>query len=129
MMSECELKMQVPIYIKVGKKNYSLNLNVYRNMHHHVSNNIKQQFKNVVGWSLIGRKFNKIEIEYTVFPKVNRPYDVSNICAIVDKFFSDALVSVGAIEDDNFNFIPKVTYKWGGHCKENPRCEVRIIPL
>lgn len=40
--------------------------------------------------------------------------DLSNMCAIVDKFTSDAVVEAGFIADDNTGFIQNVHYAYGG---------------
>lgn len=70
--------------------------------------------------------FNKIEIEYTLYPKTKRLCDVSNILSIVDKFFCDTLVKEGKLEDDNYTYIPKVSYQIGEVDKLNPRAEILI---
>lgn len=68
----------------------------------------------------------RIQIEYVLFPKTKRLCDVANVLSIVDKFFSDALTEMGRIEDDNYLFLPKVTYEIGEVDKDNPRVEILI---
>jgi Holliday junction resolvase RusA-like endonuclease len=43
-----------------------------------------------------------------------------------EKFFLDALVELGCIEDDNDNFIKETKYNGDKIDKQNPRVEVRI---
>jgi Holliday junction resolvase RusA-like endonuclease len=68
----------------------------------------------------------QIQIIFTLFPKTRRLTDVSNVCSVVDKFFCDALVKAGKIEDDNYKFLPRVIYQFGEVDKDNPRVEIEI---
>lgn len=68
----------------------------------------------------------RIEIEYTLYPKTKRLCDVANILSIVDKFFCDCLVELGKLEEDNYNFVPKVSYQIGEVDKLNPRAKIHI---
>lgn len=70
--------------------------------------------------------FTRIEIIYTLYPKTKRKCDVANVLSVVDKYFSDALVEFGRIEDDNYDFIPKVVYEMGEVDKEWPRATITI---
>ena len=113
---------------KVKAKNLPLNLNHYRNAHFRLLNNMKIEFKNQVKKQFIGH--NKlsppIQIDYKVFPKTKRKFDVANVLSIVDKYFCDALVEEGLIEDDNCDYLFKVTYSMGVVDKDNPRVEATI---
>ena len=53
-----------------------------------------------------------------MFIKTKRKLDISNICSIVDKFFSDTLQHAGIIEDDNWKFINDVSFGFGGFSTE-----------
>ena len=68
----------------------------------------------------------EIEITYILYPKTKRLCDVSNICSVVDKFFCDVLVSLGKIEDDNYRYLPKISYEIGEVDKDNPRVKIII---
>lgn len=105
----------LPMYVKVGRKTVSMNLNQYRNLHHQVSNKAKIAFKQAV--TPLFRHMahmDKISIKYTMFPPTRRAYDVANVCSIVDKFFCDSLVLAGKIKDDNHNHVVSVEYRFGG---------------
>ena len=121
-------KLISPLRIKCNKSTYkSLNINTYRNIHHFTNNMMKKNYKFKM-MEQINKlpKLNKIEVTYTLYPKTKRLCDVSNICCIVDKFFMDALIDLGKLEDDNYLFLPKITYLFGEVDKENPRCLIEI---
>lgn len=65
-------------------------------------------------------------IRYVLFVGTKRLCDVANVCSVVDKFFLDALVESGKLPDDNYQYVPKVTYEFGGYDKGNPRIEIII---
>jgi hypothetical protein len=74
-------------------------------------------------------KLSKISIEYKLFPRTKRLCDISNILSIHDKMFCDALVELGKLEDDNYLFIPQITYCIGEIDKINPRVEITLTNL
>lgn len=121
----------MPLKIPVSlNSTFTLNLNVYRNAHYHTLNKAKVNFKYQIEKELLKlREYNQIKLTYVLYPQTNRKCDVSNICSIVDKFFSDALVEGGHIKDDNYTFIPEVVYKIGSVDPKNPRVEVYINEL
>lgn len=112
------------------KKKFYLNLNQYRNAHHHTLAKAKVNYHDILEPLLAHLpRFDRIELTYTLFPGTRQLCDVSNICTIVDKFFSDSLVSCKKIEDDNLEFVPSVRFRYGGVDKFNPRVEVVIEPI
>lgn len=119
--------LELPITIKIGRKNFALNLNIYRNTHYLTLNRMKVEFGSEVS-ELISTLpvFKWVNLTYTLYPKTRRLCDVSNICSIVDKFFCDALVNQGKLEDDNYQIVRQVTYKFGQVDKENPRVTVEL---
>lgn len=121
-------KIALPIAIYISKnKNFSLNLNTYRNTHYMTLNKAKVNFSEQVKSELVALpKFTKVELFYTLYPKTKRDIDIANVCTIVDKFFCDALVMYNKLEDDCYRFVTKVTYEFGSIDKLNPRVEVII---
>lgn len=123
--------VEVPTSIPVsGKSDFILNLNHYRNAHHHVLNKAKVNFTAL----MLGRlkplpRMQQVNLTYTHFSGDNTLSDTSNVCSIVDKFFSDALVDAGRIQDDNYTFVKDVLYRHGGVDKGKPRVEVTITPI
>lgn len=121
-----------PVTVQVSKKGkpYILNLNVYRNTHFLTLNKAKEAFRQIVTPLLKGvPKMQRVMLTFTHFPGSNRLCDTSNVCAVVDKFFCDALVTAGHIEDDNYTMLPDVLYRHGGVDKGNGRVEVLIEPI
>lgn len=121
----------VPITIPISKnKSFSLNLNQYRNAHHQTLNKAKVNFKELVTpWLDNLPRMEKVNLTYTLFVGTRQLVDVANVCSIVDKFFSDTLVSAGVIEDDNYQFIPSSLSRFGGFEKGLARVEITIEPI
>lgn len=120
-----------PIKVVASKcKSFILNLNQYRNTHFRVLNNCKINYKADMEQQINKTKFHKKVIcIYTVYNKRNIRFDLGNVCCIHQKFFEDALVELGKLEDDNVEFIPLVLYKYGNLDRENPRVEIQLIDI
>ena len=111
-------------------KGWILNLNQYRNTHFRTLNTVKINYKECMRSQIAtGPKYNKIACIYTVYPKDRRSFDLGNVCCIHQKFFEDALVELGKLPDDNYNYIPLVVYQFGKVDPLKPRVEVKIIDL
>ena len=113
------------------KKPFALNLNVYRNAYHHQLNDSKIAYKKIVKDELELKSIKpfgkaKIHVTYKLFLGTKRKADLGNILPIVQKYFEDAFVEHGYIEDDSYNFIPKVSYEFGGIDRKNERVEITI---
>jgi hypothetical protein len=124
--------ISVPLSVPVTKKgrHWHLNLNQYRNTHFQTLNKAKATFHEIVKPRLQSLpRMNAVNLVYTLFPRNNQLCDTNNICSIVDKFFSDTLVSCGIIEDDNFRIVVKSTFEYGEIDKSDPRVEVTITPV
>ncbi len=78
-------------------KKIMLNMNVYRNLHFQVNNQVKQYFKPI---EISEFKANMISISYFVEKTTKRKYDTMNIVSIVDKYFLDWLVENKYLPDD-----------------------------
>lgn len=108
-------------------KEMILNLNQYRNAHFFKLNNSKTSYKVLMKPQIEQLPvFNKVSITYTVFFGSKRKTDISNVCSIVDKYFCDALVELGKLPDDNYDYIKEVIYRYGGIDKNNPRVEITL---
>ena len=110
-------------------KRYHLNLNQYRNWHFQVSNKLKVTYKEIISPQLVDLSFKKIELKFTLYKSSKRKVDRSNVLTVHEKFFCDALVETGCIEDDNDEFLEATHYYSGGIDKENPRVEIEITKL
>lgn len=109
-------KVRLPTYINVSKKtSKALNLNVYRNLHHHHLNKQKQNFHDEVKPLLRDiPRAEKIWIHYTIFASRNGRLDTMNVGSIVDKYFSDTMVESKKIMDDHFGHVVLVSFSFGG---------------
>lgn len=63
-----------------------------------------------------------ITLTLVFFNADKRRHDLDNQCSSI----LDTLVKVGVIEDDNQNFVDSIQLQYGGHDKENPRCEIYL---
>lgn len=108
--------MRVPTYVHVSKKNnQAVNLNIYRNLHHHHLNTQKKNFADEVKPLLRDKpRAERIWIHYTIFASSNRRLDTMNVGSITDKYFSDTMVAAGKIPDDNYQHIVLSTFSFGG---------------
>ena len=111
-------------------KDFPINLNHYRNAHYQELNKAKINFKELVS-PLLGSVLcmESCSLHYVIFPPSKRECDISNVCSIADKFFSDTLVSSGKITDDNFKVIPNISFSYGHVDPLKPRIEVTITPI
>jgi len=119
----------LPLYIELWrkKKRYYLNLNNYRNWHHHVSNKLKKKYKAMVTDAFhVSSLDTPCSLLFVYYAPTRAKRDISNVCAIHDKFFSDALVDLWVIPDDNTDYITSVTYEFGGICREYARVDIFI---
>ena len=120
-------KFTLPLY-GVTKKS-SISVNWYRNAHYQTSNKAKIEFKRQIQSQL--DLFDKIEtpikIKYTYYAKANNSPDLDNFVGTAKKFFQDALVESGLIEDDNINYIVSNSESYGGIDKKAPRVEAEIV--
>lgn len=126
-----QLKMPLSIELWVKKKRkYSISMNTYRNLHYQVSNNLKIEYKNIVKdqlsllWEL--KLDTPIILTFIFYNWTKHLSDLENHCSIHNKFFQDALVELWYIEDDNYNFINKITYVYGGYRKNEWCVEILV---
>lgn len=111
-------------------RHFPVNLNYYRNAYFQELNKAKISFKELVSPLLDSVLcMESCSLHYVIFPPSKRECDISNVCSIADKFFSDTLVSSGKITDDNFKVIPNISFSYGQLDPLNPRIEVTITPI
>jgi hypothetical protein len=125
------MKFISPMKVLASKrKMLRLNLNEYRNTHYRILNNAKINYKEVMKKQIQkAKRLGKALFVYTVYPGSKRSFDIGNICCIHEKFFEDAFVELGKLEDDNANFLPLVVYMYGGIDKDNPRVDIEAMEL
>lgn len=116
----------LPRKTKADRKMY-INLNGYRNWHYLVSNQVKKIYKETVKPQLEELKYDGvISLTLQLFKGTKRRTDKANFLSIHEKFFCDALVECGCIEDDNDDHILKQRYLPTELDRENPRVEIII---
>ena len=116
---------------KTKVKNFWLNLNAYTNLagrSPHQRNNVKRIYSETVKPLICALESVSppISIKYTIYLKTKARADLMNYGAIVDKFFSDAMVECGYLPDDSVKEIVNVSFEFGGYDKANPRADVEI---
>lgn len=121
-----------PLKVFYGKcRQFIINLNQYRNKHYRILNQCKENYKETMKEQI--KKYHKHHKRavfiYTVHQGSNRRYDIGNVCCIHQKFFEDAFVELGKMEDDNCKFIPMVIYVAGEVDPENPRVEIEPMEI
>jgi len=110
-----------------AKKMFVLNLNVYRNSHYRTLNTVKIRYKALMVDQIMKLpKMGKVIIYYKLFPKSHRLTDIGNVISVHKKFFEDALVELGILEDDNYKFVIGSAEEFGKVDKDNPRVEILI---
>ena len=124
----------VPIKLEVGltkKKTHYLNLNKYKQWHFQENNRLKKLFKISVAKFI--RQLEPIKgrckLTYTIYYENNRKFDIDNVGAVVSKFNSDALVELGVLVEDNYDYVVEIVFKYGGIDRDNPRCDVVLEEL
>lgn len=134
------MKLSLPLSVVIHRKRkddrkFILNINNYRNTHHQVLNAAKKLYVEEVmaalaeaGYRAGVRMKGPLEFRYTLFPRTIRLTDVANPCSVIDKFTCDALVHLKVIEDDNYHVIRRTVYQFGEVDKNNPRCELEVVP-
>lgn len=123
--------VSVPITVPVSKKKkFSLNLNQYRNAHHHTLAKAKEVFAELVE-PLVKHlpQMPRVRLSYVLYAPSEQLVDTNNVCSIVDKFFSDVLVKAKRITDDNRKIVIGSEFHFGAVDRGSPRCEVTVIPV
>ena len=101
--------------------------NAFRNWHYHLKNKVKQHFQELVLEQLppVEQQLKQFTVNYKVYYK-SPVCDGSNIVALIEKFYLDAIKTHGLISDDNVNYHVGSTWSVAGQDKENPRIEIAI---
>ena len=133
-----DYKFTLPTYITFKLKTkkdrkVSISLNWFRHAHHRDYTKAKNQYCEIMTDQI--SKFDplpagcKVCIRYEFYAARNDNPDLDNFIGAAKKFFQDALVKNGFIEDDNVNFIIANSEAYGGIDKDNPRVEAFITVL
>ena len=110
-----------------ANKTHLVGMNLYRNAHHFLQNAMKKYFQELVLEQLpsVEQKLKQFTVNYKIYYK-SPVCDGSNIVALIEKFYLDAIKTHGLISDDNVNYHLGSTWSVAGQDKENPRIEIAI---
>lgn len=122
------LAVYLPRKTKEDKK-MILNFNVVNGLHFIIYNDMKKIYTKMISEQLKGVKFNKVQIEFRYFKGSKRKCDRANVYSIHEKFFCDALVKCGCLEDDSDEFIIQSVYLPTKYDKEKPRVEIYVFEV
>lgn len=120
-----------PLEVKVSsRKHFILNMNQMRTTHFRVLAKAKAEYTRLMRYIIRDLPiFKQVELTFIMYPKTRRLCDVDNVCSVQAKFFQDALVHWGKIEDDNYNYIKDIHFAFGKVSKDRPRVDVIIRPV
>lgn len=126
-------KLVVPYYYfqerkKKKSRNIMIGMNWYRNCNHHLSNDVKKYYHELVISQLEafeGDKIGKYRVKYKLFYK-SKSQDMMNILSVIDKFVQDGIVEFGLVNDDNVQYCKRVVYEVVEQDIVNPRIEIEL---
>ena len=112
-------------------KRHWLTMNNYRNWHHQTADTTKKLFKEAVTSQILALPdltalWGQIHLHYTMYPPTFQRRDLMNAVSVIDKYFSDALVELGKLADDDLDNIRSLSCIAENVDKANPRMEVII---
>ena len=126
------MTVTLPIYYTQEFKTKSnktslVGMNLYRNAHHFLQNSMKKHFQSLVIEQLpaVAEVLQQFTVTYKLYYK-SPVCDGSNIIAIIEKFYLDALKEHGLIADDNVKYHLGSSWTVEGQDKDNPRMEVTL---
>ena len=126
-------KINLPLAVYLPRKTMPdkkmiINLNNYRNWSYIVSNQVKKAYCQAVEPLVRGLILEpRLSLVFTYYKGSKRISDRSNVLCVHEKFFLDALVELGCIEDDNDSFIKSTHFDGDKIDIKNPRVEVLIM--
>lgn len=130
-MNKKSITISAPLAIYMPRKTMkdrriALSLNEYRNLHFRVEAQVKIAFTELMRDQLSGLKFEHPSFTWKMYYKDKRRHDKFNFVSIISKYFLDAMVHYGCIEDDSDEFIGTDLLLQPEIDKHNPRCEITI---
>jgi hypothetical protein len=115
--------LPLPTYTKGRgdkKRELMVSLNNFFPMHYIQKNNVKQAYHQAVKeWVMTLPKYKTIQPSYVIYFNNKRKKDLDNYTFPMHKFLMDALVENKIIEDDNYDYVTKITTEFGGLDTEN----------
>lgn len=108
-------------------KTFLVGMNWYNTAHYHIKNKVKQDFTELILKQLTGIEpiQDKFKVHYKLYYK-NISSDPSNIVALAEKIFLDAIQKGDIVKDDNMKYHTSSSWEVIGIDKDNPRVEISI---
>ena len=126
------MTVTLPIYYTQEFKTKSnktslVGMNLYRNANYFLQNNMKKHFQSLVIEQLpaVAEVLQQFTVTYKLYYK-SPVCDGSNIIALIEKFYLDALKEHGLIADDNVKYHLGSSWTIIEQDRENHRVEVTI---
>ena len=122
----CPLFIDLPRKTKKDKRVY-LNMNIFHNLNPFDYNKVKIEISKLIGLQLLNQPTltnTPIQAKFTFYNPVKGRRDVGNVCSIVEKLVSDALVDHNILSDDDSEVLTDLHFKAGGYDKGNGRVEI-----
>ena len=121
-------KLVAPTHLTLGKKKpkkYSISMNTYRNVHYQVKDDLKELYKTTLESQILALpQLHTISLIYVLYPQ--RVCDVTNFCCVQSKFLLDAIVELGRLKNDSYQYVITEIFTFGSKSKTNPRVEIFI---
>ena len=128
-------KFTMPLAVFLPRKTmpprkYIVNKNNERNWNPFVCKAVKVAYCDVARLQLNGLVFNpRIRLDFTYYKPTARRSDRTNVLSQHEKFFADAMVECGCMEDDSDEYIAHSHYYGGQLDRKNPRVEIVVSEL
>ena len=124
--------LSLPIYWTKGvhsPKSILVGINWFRNAHHFEQAKFKRDFHELLSSQLynVAPISSTYTMNYRIYYK-NPSCDGSNIVALIEKVVLDSFQQAGILQSDTVKFHLGSTWSIAGQDKQNPRCEIEIIP-
>ena len=109
-------------------RKFSVNMNTFTGIKPHTYDEAKKMYREVMREQLEGFDmiFGKIHISYDYYARMDNSPDLDNFVSAAKKFFQDAMVGHGFIQDDNVHFIVSSSERYCGIDRKNPRIVAKI---
>ena len=126
------IKLSLPVYYTYHyktkpSKTFLVNMNWYRNAHHHEQNEVKHHYNTLVRNAIYGTsiRMSRYKVSY-IYHFKSKVSDLSNICSMMSKFLNDSLQELGIVQNDNVQFLLEEHSYVGDYDKHFPRCDILI---
>ena len=133
-MADYEFTLPLVVWLpmkRVKDKRFSVDINFIRGANRFDYNKAKIQYKHMIADQFDGlpKNVGRITVHYEYYAAINNSPDLDNFVGGAKKFFQDAMVYHGLIEDDNVNFIGFNSERYCGKDGENPRIVAKVNVL